>query len=73
MFPQNGEGREKFERLSFQVNWTLGNAAVQRCKVAGKCHSLFHGWLHGRHVSATMAVFRVAKADRGVYSLVIRP
>ena len=25
------------------------------------------------HVSATMAVFWVAKADRGVYSLVIRP
>ena len=35
MFFQNGEGREKFEKLSFQVNWTLGNAAVQRCKVAG--------------------------------------
>ena len=51
MFLQNGEGREKFEevlkKLSFQVNWTLENAAVQRCKVAGKCHSLFHGWLHG--------------------------
>ena len=65
--------REKFEKLSLQVHWTLRNAAVQRCKVAGECLSLFHGWLHSQHVSATTAVFLVAKADWGVYSLVVRP
>ena len=68
-----GRGGRSLKKLSFQVNWTLENAAVQRCKVAGKCHSLFHGWLHGQHVLATMAVFQVAKADQGVYSLVVRP